>query len=155
MDAMAGLDMSMPGDITAVSGTSYWSSNLTAYVLNGSTPEARLDDTATQILASWYFVGQDNPDYPKTNFNRFYPLDPVTNEHVDVQGNHSLLVREIDVASIVLLKNVNGALPLSSNKPRKLVLIGSDASPAQIAGPNEFQGETGIDGVLITGWGSA
>jgi len=30
MDAMAGLDMSMPGDITAVSGTSYWVSNFTA-----------------------------------------------------------------------------------------------------------------------------
>jgi beta-glucosidase len=154
MDAMAGLDMSMPGDITAVSGTSYWGSNLTAYVLNGTIPEARLDDMATRILASWYFVGQDNPDYPKTNFNRFYPLDPATNEHIDVQGNHSLLVRELDAASIVLLKNVNGALPLNLKKPRKLVLIGSDAAPAHIAGPNEFQGETGIDGVLAMGWGS-
>jgi len=57
MDAMAGLDMSMPGDITAASGTSYWGSNLTAYVQNGSIPEARLDDMATRILASWYFVG--------------------------------------------------------------------------------------------------
>lgn len=100
-------------------------------------------------------MGQDNPDYPKTNSIRFYPLAPVTNEHVDVQDNHSLPVREIDAASMVLLKNVNGALPLSLNKPRKLALIGSDAAPAQIAGPNEFQGETGIDGVLTMGWGSA
>ena len=154
MDAMAGLDMSMPGDITTVSGTSYWGPNLTAYVLNGTIPEARLDDMATRILASWYFLGQDSPDYPKTNFNRFYPLDPATNAHVDVQGNHSLLVRELDAASIVLLKNVNGALPLNLRKPRKLVLIGSDAAPAHIAGANEFIGETGIDGVLAMGWGS-
>src|SRR5579863_7515696 len=54
MDAMAGLDMSMPGDITLGSGTSYWGSNLTAYLLNGSIPEARLNDMATRILASWY-----------------------------------------------------------------------------------------------------
>ena len=152
IDAMAGLDMSMPGDITLGSGTSYWGSNLTAYVLNGSIPEARLDDMTTRILASWYFVGQDSPDYPKTNFNRFYPLDEATNEHIDVQGNHSQLVREIDAAGTVLLKNVNGALPLK--KPRKLVLIGSDAAPAHICGPNRFQGETGIDGVLAMGWGS-
>lgn len=119
-------------------------------MLSGSIPKARLDDTATRILALWYFVGQDDPDYPKTNFS---PLDPATNDHVDVQGNHSVLIREIDAASIVLLKNVNGALPLNVKKARKLVLMVSDAAPAHIAGPNEFMGETGIDGVLAMRWG--
>jgi beta-glucosidase len=38
-------------------------------------------------------------------------------------------------ASTVLLKNVNGALPLK--KPRSLVLVGSDAGPGKI-GPNQF-----------------
>jgi beta-glucosidase len=52
----------------------------------------------------------------------------------------------------VLLKNVNDALPLK--KPRKLVLIGSDAAPAHIAGPNEFSDQGGVDGVLAVGWGS-
>jgi beta-glucosidase len=61
-------------------------------------------------------------------------------------------VCEIDVASIVLLKNVNEALPLK--KPRKLVLIGSDAAPAHIAGPNEFADQGGVDGILAMGWGS-
>ncbi|KAI9453291.1 beta-glucosidase [Russula earlei] len=152
MSAMAGLDMTMPGDITFDSGTSYFGANLTAYVKNGTIPESRVDDMATRILASWYLLHQDSPDYPKTNFNAFLPLDEATNEHIDVQGNHQALVREIGSASIVLLKNVNDALPLK--KPRKLVLIGSDAGPAHIAGPNEFSDQGGVDGILAMGWGS-
>ena len=145
ISAITGLDMSMPGDITFVA-------NLTAYIENGTIPEARLDDMATRILASWYLLGQDSPNYPKTNFNAVLPLDEATNEHIDVQDDHGKLVREIDTSSIVLLKNVNGTLPLK--KPRKLILIGSDASPARIAGPNEFSSQAGVDGVLAVGWGS-
>jgi beta-glucosidase-like glycosyl hydrolase len=152
ISAMMGLDMSMPGDITFDSGTSYFGANLTAYVQEGIIPEVRVDDMATRILASWYLLGQDSPNYPTTNFDAFHPLDESTNEHIDVQGNHGKLVREIDAASIVLLKNVNGALPLK--KPRKLVLVGSDAAPAHIAGPNEFSDQGGVDGVLAMGWGS-
>ena len=152
MGAMTGLDMSMPGDISFYSNTSYFGANLTVFVEDGTIPEARVDDMATRILASWYFLGQDSPDYPKTNFNALFPLDEATNEHVDVQDNHGELVREIGTSSIVLLKNVNDALPLK--KPRKLVLIGSDAAPAHIAGPNEFSDQGGVDGVLAVGWGS-
>ncbi|KAI0281739.1 glycoside hydrolase family 3 protein [Russula brevipes] len=152
ISAMTGLDMTMPGDITFDSGTSYFGANLTAYVRNGTIPEARVDDMATRILASWYLLGQDSSEYPKTNFNAFLPLDEATNEHIDVQANHGKLVREIDTASIVLLKNVKNALPL--RKPRKLTLIGSDAGPAHIAGPNEFSDQGGVDGVLAMGWGS-
>ncbi|KAI0281737.1 glycoside hydrolase superfamily [Russula brevipes] len=137
ISAMTGLDMTMPGDITFDSGTSYFGANLTAYVRNGTIPEARVDDMATRILASWYLLGQDSRR---------------SNEHIDVQGNHGKLVREIDTASIVLLKNVNNSLPL--RKPRKLTLIGSDAGPAHIAGPNEFSDQGGVDGVLAMGWGS-
>ena len=43
--------MSMPGDITFDSGTSYWGQNLTDFVRNGSIAESRLDDMATRILA--------------------------------------------------------------------------------------------------------
>ena len=168
ISAMTGLDMTMPGDITFDSGTSYFGANLTAYVENGTIPEARVDDMATRILASWYLLGQDSPDYPTTNFNAFHSLDEATNEHIDVQDDHGELVREIDRSSIVLLKNVNGALPLK--KPRKLVLIGSDAAPAHVAGPNGFSDQAGVvsaltgpngfsdqggvDGVLAVGWGS-
>lgn len=155
ISAMAGLDMTMPGNtmiIPFVSNASYFGANLTAYVQNNTIPEARLDDMATRILASWCFLGQDSPNYPKINFNAVSPLDEATNEHIDVQGDHGKLVREIDTSSIVLLKNVNGALPLKN--PRKLILIGSDAGPARIAGPNEFSYQAGVDGVLAIGWGS-
>jgi beta-glucosidase-like glycosyl hydrolase len=149
MSAMTGLDMTMPGDVFYNSNTSYFGANLTAYVENGTIPEARVDDMATRILASWYLLGQDSPSYPKTNFNAYHPLDEATNEHVDVQDDHGRLVREIDTSSIVLLKNVHDALPLK--KPRKLVLIGSDAAPAHIVGPNALNT---VDGVLAVGWGS-
>jgi beta-glucosidase-like glycosyl hydrolase len=152
ISAMAGLDMSMPGDMPAGSNESYFGANLTAYVQNKTISEARLDDMTTRILASWYFLGQDSPNYPKTNFNGFFPLDEATNEHIDVQDDHGKLVREIGTSSIVLLKNVNGALPLK--KPRKLILIGSDGGPARISGPNEFPLQAGVDGVLAVGWGS-
>ena len=152
ISAVTGLDMSMPGDIFFVPNISYFGANLTAYVENGTIPEARVDDMATRILASWYFLGQDSPNYPKTNFNQADPLDEATNEHIDVQDDHGKLVREIDTSSIVLLKNVDDALPLK--KPRKLVLVGSDAAPAHIAGPSEFSDQGGVDGVLAVGWGS-
>jgi beta-glucosidase-like glycosyl hydrolase len=152
ISAMYGLDMTMPGDITFNSGTSYFGANLTAFVQNQTIPEARVDDMATRILASWYLLEQDSPNYPKTNFNAFKPLDEPTNEHIDVQDHHGKIVREIGAASTVLLKNVNGTLPLK--KPRTLVIIGSDAGPAHISGPNGFSDQGGVDGVLAMGWGS-
>ncbi|KAH9178040.1 glycoside hydrolase family 3 protein [Lactarius sanguifluus] len=152
ISAITGLDMTMPGDITFNSGTSYFGANLTAYVQNGTIPEARVDDMATRILAGWYLLGQDSPSYPHTNFNAFKPLDEATNEHVDVQDDHDKVVREVGAASTVLLKNVDSALPLK--KPRKLVLVGSDAGPARAAGPNEFFDQGGVDGILAMGWGS-
>jgi beta-glucosidase len=148
---MAGLDMTMPGDITLGSNTTYFGANLTEYLQNGTIPESRLDDMATRILASWYLLGQDSPSYPPTNFNAFLPQDEATNEHIDVMDDHYQLVREIGAASTVLLKNEGGALPLQ--EPRSLALIGSDAGPGR-AGPNEFADQGGSDGILAMGWGS-
>ena len=79
--------MSMPGDQTLGSGDSFWGPNLTAYVNNGSVSEQRLDDMATRIVASWYFLHQDE-GYPAVNFNAFKPVDDATNERVDVQDEH-------------------------------------------------------------------
>ncbi|KAG5650462.1 hypothetical protein H0H81_012173 [Sphagnurus paluster] len=151
LSAITGLDMTMPGDVTFNSGTTYFGSNLTQYVLNGTIPESRVDDMATRILAGWYLLGQDAPGYPKPNFDAFRPDNEDTNERVDVQADHYKLVREIGAASTVLLKNVNNALPLK--KPRSIVLIGSDAGPGRI-GPNQFSDQGGNDGVLAMGWGS-
>ena len=80
--------MSMPGDETLGSGDSFWGPNLTLYVQNGSVSEERLDDMATRVVAGWYFLHQDDPSYPNVSFNAFNPVDPATNEHVDVQDDH-------------------------------------------------------------------
>ena len=59
------------------------------------------------------------------SFNAFFPNDPATNEHVDVQADHFKVVREIGAASTVLLKNVGDALPL--RKPRSVAIIGASS----------------------------
>ncbi|KAJ7262759.1 beta-glucosidase [Mycena haematopus] len=151
ISAITGLDMTMPGDITFQSGTTYFGANLSAYVENNTIPEARLDDMATRIIAGWYLVHQDAGDFPKTNFDAFNPASEETNEHIDVQEDHHKVVREIGAASTVLLKNTGGALPLK--KPRSIVLVGSDAGPGKV-GPNEFADQGGVDGILAMGWGS-
>ncbi|KAH7882461.1 glycoside hydrolase family 3 protein [Phlebopus sp. FC_14] len=150
LGAVAGLDMTMPGDITLGSGTSYFGSNLTDYVDEGYISTKRLDDMATRIVAAWYYLHQDSA-YPQVNFNAFDPYDEVNNKHVDVQGDHYKLVRDVGAQGTVLLKNANGALPL--HKPRNMVLIGSDARPG-LSGPNEFTDQGGSDGILAMGWGS-
>ncbi|KAE9407346.1 glycoside hydrolase family 3 protein [Gymnopus androsaceus JB14] len=153
ISAVTGLDMTMAGDITLGSHTTYWGQNLTNYVLNGTIPQTRVDDMATRIIASWYFLGQDTPDYPQVSFNAFNAQDETTNLHVDVQEDHYKLVREMGAASTVLLKNVNGALPLTG-KERSLFMAGSDAGPSDI-GPNEYSDQGGVPtGILAMGWGS-
>lgn len=42
--------MTMPGDITFDSGTSYFGANLTAWVKNGTIPEARVDDMGRLLM---------------------------------------------------------------------------------------------------------
>ncbi|KAL0957550.1 hypothetical protein HGRIS_001337 [Hohenbuehelia grisea] len=150
LSAVAGLDMTMPGNIGAGPG-SYFGGNLTAFVQNGTIPRERLEDMATRILAGWYLLDQDSPSYPPVNFNGNNPAEEATNEHIDVQADHHTVVRDIGAASIALLKNERGALPLK--KPRSLLLAGSDAGPGQ-TGPNELRDQHGNDGVLAMGWGS-
>ncbi|PIL26464.1 hypothetical protein GSI_12222 [Ganoderma sinense ZZ0214-1] len=150
LSAVAGLDMSMPGDIIPGSGTSFFGANLTAFVENGTIAEARVDDMVERIVAAWYLLGQDD-NYPEVNFNQASPDDPATNLHVDVQDDHFKIVREIGAASVVLLKNVAGALPL--RKPRSLAIIGNDSGPS-LRGPNGYPSNAGDDGTLAMGWGS-
>ncbi|KAJ5546415.1 hypothetical protein N7494_004000 [Penicillium frequentans] len=160
--ALAGLDMTMPGDIAFDSGTSYWGSNLTVAVLNGTVPQWRVDDMAVRIMAAWYYVGVEN-NYVPINFDS-WTLDTygyehyyanegygVINEHVDVRNNHGAMIREIGAASAVLLKNVD-ALPLTG-KEKFTGVFGSDAGP-NAYGPNGCS-DRGCDmGTLGCAWGS-
>jgi beta-glucosidase len=163
-DALAGLDMSMPGDIGFDSGTSFWGANLTIAVLNGTIPEWRLDDMVTRIMAAYYYVGRD-VNYVKTNFDS-WTLDTegpihafagpqygvgVINEHVDVRGDHAQVVRAIGRASAVLLKN-NGGLPLTG-KERQVALVGYDAG-SNPWGANGCSDRGCDNGTLAMGWGS-
>ena len=91
----------------------------------------------TRILAGWYRVGRDTAQVP-INFdswtlNTYGPIhaaiqSPIglINEHVDVRGEHALVIREVGRASTVLLKNTNNALPLKGTE-KQVGVIGEDA----------------------------
>jgi len=161
--ALAGMDMSMPGDVTFDSGTSYWGANLTVAVLNGTVPAWRIDDMAVRIVAAWYYVGRDKNAVP-INFDS-WTLDTygyqhyivnqgygLINEHVDVRAEHGSLIRQMGAASTVLLKNTNNALPLTG-KEKLTAVFGNDAGDNP-NGPNGC-GDRGCDnGTLGMAWGS-
>ena len=161
--ALAGLDMTMPGDVTFDSGTSYWGANLTVAVLNGTIPQWRLDDMATRIVAAWYYVGRDHAQIP-INFDSWSPdtFGPenflakmgytTINEHVDVRAMHGNLIRQIGSASTVLLKNTNNALPLTG-KEKSTAVFGNDAG-SNPDGPNGCSDRGCDNGTLAMGWGS-
>ena len=161
--ALAGMDMSMPGDVAFDSGTSYWGANLTIAVLNGTVPEWRVDDMAVRIMAAYYYVGRDNSSRP-INFDSWsrdtfgyqhYIVKEgygLINEHVDVRAEHGNLVRQIGAASTVLLKNTNSALPLTGNE-KFTAVFGEDAGP-NFDGPNGCPDRGCDNGTMAMGWGS-
>ena len=161
--ALAGLDMTMPGDVVFDSGTSYWGSNLTVAVLNGTVPAWRIDDMAIRIIAAYYYVGRDANTVP-INFDA-WTLDTygyehfivnegygLINEHVDVRAEHGNLVRQIGAASTVLLKNTNNALPLTG-KEKLTAVFGNDAGDNP-DGPNGCPNRGCDNGTLGMAWGS-
>ncbi|KAF2721195.1 glycoside hydrolase family 3 protein [Polychaeton citri CBS 116435] len=162
--ALAGMDMSMPGDIGFNSGNSFWGANLTASVLNGSVPTWRLDDMTIRIVAGWYYVDRegnqvdDAPNFSSWTkdtygFQHPYAMEGYTqvNYHVDATQDHGKGIRERAAAGTVLLKN-NGILPLSGTEKLTSV-FGSDAGENQY-GPNGCPDHGCDNGTLAMGWGS-
>ncbi|CAL5867397.1 uncharacterized protein PFLUO_LOCUS1616 [Penicillium psychrofluorescens] len=161
-DALAGLDMSMPGDVLLGSPYSYWGTNLTIAVLNGTIPEWRIDDMATRIMAAYYKVGRDQIRTPP-NFSSWtrdvYGYEHFIvnenyiklNERVNVQGDHANVIRKIGSDSMVLLKN-NGALPLTHDE-KFVAILGEDAG-SNPYGANGCSDRGCDDGTLAMGWGS-
>lgn len=131
----------------------FWGNNLTEAVNNGSVAQGRLDDMNTRLLAAFYFLNQDDEDFPETSV---YPYN-VQHSIVDVREDHASLIREIGSAGTVLVKNVNNTLPLQN--PRFLNIYGYDAevkaqpwnNPSRFGGGYEENfGWNTLNGTLIT-----
>ena len=160
---LAGLDMTMPGDTGFDSGYTFFGTNLTIAVLNGTVPEWRLDDMVTRIMAAYYYVGRDHTQVP-INFNAWslatygyiHPIPQLgyqqINWHVDVRDDHSELIRSHAASSTVLLKNTKNALPLTG-KEKFTAVIGWD-SVIGPWGPNGCSDRGCDNGTLAMGWGS-
>lgn len=159
--AVAGLDMTMPGDTEFNTGLSFWGTNLTIAVVNGTVPEYRIDDMAMRIMAAFFKVG-NTVDQPPINFDS-WTLDTFgnvhaaagtgyqqVNWHVDVRADHASIIRDTAAKGTVLLKN-SGALPL--NKPKFIAVIGEDAGQNP-AGPNGCADRGCDNGTLGMAWGS-
>jgi beta-glucosidase len=122
------------------SGSEFWGDNLTEAVMNGSVPETRLNDMATRIIASWYYVGLDDVELPSVGVgmhrwtNESYP-------YVDAV-DHSQPAKDVllqgAIESHVLVKN-NGILPLQS--PKLLNLYGYSATVPKVITPVPGLGE--------------
>ncbi|KAF4549949.1 Glycosyl hydrolase family 3 C-terminal domain-containing protein 4 [Elsinoe fawcettii] len=180
--ALAGLDMTMPGDgLTWTNGESLWGKELTKSVLNGTVPVERVDDMVLRIVAAWYQMGQDNRDewdyQNKTlpNFSSWtdeekglvYPgsSDETTakvNWFVNVQADHWKIAREVATEGIVLVKNEELMLPMHKNgfemtrsdqRKLRLGIFGEDAFDNP-KGPNACKDRACNDWTLGSGWGS-
>ncbi|KAK2055696.1 glycosyl hydrolase family 3 N terminal domain-containing protein [Colletotrichum caudatum] len=178
--ALAGLDMTMPGDgLFWSDGKSLWGPELTKAVLNGSVPIDRLDDMVVRIVASWYQLGQDDkklfpnelPNFSSWTDDKMGTLAPGSkthqvefevNKYVNVQSDHSDVARRVAAEGTVLLKNEN-VLPISrdgfidAKRKRhegklKIGIYGEDAGPGN--GPNYCKDRGCNQGTLGSGWGS-
>lgn len=168
--ALAGLDMSMPGDIYDewLEGKSFWGSSLTKAVYNNSVSQERLDDMASRILAPFFasaglYLPMENevPNFSSWTLDTYGPQFPIQKTGPIVQQNKHVDVRSTfgdDIAlglareAIILLKNEGNSLPIRKNIRKMLVAgLGAGQDPD---GLNCRDG-TCSNGFLTSGWGSA
>jgi beta-glucosidase len=129
---------------------SYWTF-LGKATQNGTLLQSRLDDMATRIIATWYFLGMDSPSYPSKGIGM---PKSVTAAHrlvnaVDPASKSTIFQSAVE--GHVLVKNVNNALPLK--KPALLSLFGYDARIPLINNPTSIglnRWTSGFDSVGVS-----
>ncbi|QBM87367.1 beta-glucosidase [Metschnikowia aff. pulcherrima] len=170
--ALAGLDMSMPGEIFDewLSGRSFWGPSLTRAIYNETIPQERLNDMVTRILVPFFSTKaltlpseEEIPNFSSWTFHTYgqqYPYQhygPISqqNWHIDARSEFSdKVAQEIAREAIILLKNVGHHLPIEkSNGIRRLLIVGS-AQNTDRRGVN-CKDQRCTEGVLTSGWGSA
>lgn len=173
--ALAGLDMSMPGDgLFWQDGKSLFGQQLTLAVLNGSVPLERLNDMATRIVAAWYQVGQDLWESEGPNFSSWTDEEVgklhdaasdskdtgTVNKFVETSTAQTRkIARHVAREGVVLLKNSDELLPLNyhlrglkPDRKARVMVVGEDAGPGK--GANYCEDRACNQGTLAVGWGS-
>ncbi|KAJ5689043.1 hypothetical protein N7462_003435 [Penicillium macrosclerotiorum] len=115
--ANAGLDVAMPvGE--------FWMSNLTKAVRNGTVSRSRLNDMVTRVMATWYYLNQnDTIKRPGVGIPRRLDTPHTVVSALTSNSKGTLLQSAIE--GHVLVKNVNNALPIKG--PRMISVFGYDA----------------------------
>ncbi|KAI5270639.1 glycoside hydrolase family 3 protein [Aureobasidium subglaciale] len=101
-----------------------------------------------------HFIGNEQEHFRQTPESRDYGFNITQpgSSNIDDQTLHELLIREIEAASTILLKNTHGFLPLN-NSARLTAVFGEDAG-SNLLGPNGCRNHACGVGTLAVGWGS-
>ncbi|KAF3047759.1 hypothetical protein E8E12_011618 [Didymella heteroderae] len=134
--ANSGLDMEMPGNVSSDAGAAYFGKTLLEAVIGGVVPVSRLDDMAQRVMTPYFLLGQDK-NYTSVDpssgaaflsyqYGHGSALSSTYPEVAarDVRADHAKIIREIGAAGTVVLKNINGTLPLKNEK--NIGLFGND-----------------------------
>jgi beta-glucosidase len=115
--ALAGFDQEMPEG-------QYLGAPLKAAVEKGQVPQARLDDMVRRILRTEFALGVLDPP----------PEMPAVNPFVGAD-----VAERVADAALVLLRNVDGQLPLVASRTASIAVIGSHADVGVLSGGGSDQ----------------
>ncbi|MFI5097410.1 MAG: beta-glucosidase family protein [Candidatus Acidiferrales bacterium] len=120
--AMAGLDQEQPGQY--MFGGIWVPESLAAGVQNGDLPLSRLNNMVHRILRAMYAAGIFD--------------HPAAVQSIDAAGD-AAIAQETEEQGAVLLKNLNGQLPLNPSNIASIAVIGSHADVGVLSGGGSAQ----------------